>query len=254
MPKVYGYVRASTTEQELTLVAQQERIEKEFAARFSTVKDVTWGGMYVDQGVSGGKTLGSRPEGAKLVRDVEAGDTIIITKLDRGFRNLADLCLTLRRWADQGVRLILLDLGMDMGTYMGRLVAHILGAIAEFEKERISERTKDVFAVRRAKGYYAVGGRPPYGCKLVGPRNARKLAPDPEWRAFGAEVLALYDEQGLTFENIYHLFLRQRKKFRNKEVSTWMIETSIKGERKLRQREAELAQANARPASGTPSP
>src|SRR5262245_49962233 len=106
--RVLGYVRASTDEQRDTLLAQQEAIRREYDYRYATA-GYEWGGCFVDAGVSGGGPLGNRPQGMRLCAEAQAGDVIVITKLDRGFRSTRDFLEQLARWEHKGVALRLLD-------------------------------------------------------------------------------------------------------------------------------------------------
>ncbi|MGB3246800.1 MAG: recombinase family protein [Sulfitobacter sp.] len=99
-----------------------------------------------------------RPELEKLLEQLRSGDVIVVTKYDRlarSLRDLIDLVDTIRE-KDAGFR----SLGEDIDTTSptGRLIFHVFGSIAEFERERIVERTKEGLAAARKRG--RVGGRP----------------------------------------------------------------------------------------------
>ena len=116
--------------------------------------------------------LARRPKLDAVLDFLRPGDTLVITKLDRlgrSVRNLIDLSATL---AERGVDLRVLNQGIDTSTPGGKLTFHILGAIAEFERDLISERTRDGLEAARARG--RKGGRRPKmtPAKLV---TARKL-------------------------------------------------------------------------------
>lgn len=104
-------------------------------------------------------TLARRPELDKVLEYLRSGDSLVITKLDRlgrSVRNLIDLALDLDR---RGVSLKVLHQGIDTSTPGGRLFFHIVASIAEFERDLISERTKDGLDAARARG--RKGGRRP---------------------------------------------------------------------------------------------
>jgi DNA invertase Pin-like site-specific DNA recombinase len=234
MPKLYGYCRASTTEQEDTLTIQADTIRREFDHRFA--KDYEWGSCFTDRGVSGSKALRQRPEGHRLSMALEAGDAVLFTKLDRGFRNVCDLATTLESWGESKVRIILLDLNADSDTPVGRMLIQMLGAVAEFERSRIRERIKDAAAQRRREGR-PVCGEAPYGQKIVGPAGKRRFVPDTYTRRIGAKILA-WHLAGWSREAIYIHMLNNRIKTRlGKEWSEKAIRRAIESELRLQQEE-----------------
>lgn len=132
-----GYARVSTRDQHPE--AQTERLKAAGCTR-----------VYVDHGASGAKA--SRPEWDKALDRLEPGDTLVCVKLDRigrSVRNLVDVVADLGK---RGVDLVVLDQAIDTTTPGGRLVFHVLAAIAEFERELIIERTKDGLAATTARG------------------------------------------------------------------------------------------------------
>lgn len=136
-----GYGRVSTHEQHPE--AQED------ALRAAGCDEV-----YIDR--ASGK-LASRPELDKALLRLRKGDSLVITKLDRLGRSLKNLIELSERLKDEGVALVVLDQGIDTSTPIGRMFYQILGAVAEFERELIVERTKDGLQAARARG--RVGGR-----------------------------------------------------------------------------------------------
>jgi DNA invertase Pin-like site-specific DNA recombinase len=161
-PKFYGYSRASTAGQEYTYEAQRKAIQAAYETRFKETHD--FGGWHEDHAVSGGKPFTERPEGLKLWVLAQPGDVICFSKMDRAFRNLADLCLMLQLSESKKISLQFLDLQLDTGTPLGKFVAHLLGSVAELERHWVSTRTKEAYAVRRDRGL-PHGKRPPAGWK-----------------------------------------------------------------------------------------
>lgn len=103
--------------------------------------------------------LARRPELDKALDYARPGDTLVVTKLDRlgrSLRHLLDLSTDLD---SRGVDLRVVDQGIDTTTPGGRLFFHIIAAIAEFERELLSERTRDGLEAARARG--RKGGRRP---------------------------------------------------------------------------------------------
>ena len=105
--------------------------------------------IYTDTGASGAKA--SRPEWDMCLNRLEAGDTLVCTKLDRIGRSvrLMDVSSLLQ---DRGVDLVCLDQPIDTTSPQGKLFFTILAAFAEFERDLIRERTKDGLAATTARG------------------------------------------------------------------------------------------------------
>jgi DNA invertase Pin-like site-specific DNA recombinase len=87
----------------------------------------------------------------KLVRAGEAGG-IIVSKLDRLSRSLLDFAYLMATANKEGWNIVALDLGLDLATPAGQMMAGILAVFAQFERDVISQRTKDGLAEKRAQG------------------------------------------------------------------------------------------------------
>lgn len=147
---VIGYARVSTEEQAtsgLSLAAQRERITAYCVARGWELADIV-----VDAGVSA-KTL-DRPGMAKVRRlmDERLVDGVVAVKLDRLTRSVPDLHALLRASERTGVALVSVTENMDTSTAAGKLMVTMLGAMAEWEREVISERTTAALRVKRTRG------------------------------------------------------------------------------------------------------
>lgn len=94
-------------------------------------------------------------------KGVPAGDrhSVVVPRLDRLSRSVYDFSGLLRRSRREGWQLVLADLGLDLTTPTGELIAVILAALAEFERRLIGLNTKRALAVKRAQGVRL--GRPP---------------------------------------------------------------------------------------------
>lgn len=146
---VAGYLRVSTEEQArsgLGLSAQRERIEAEASRQKWQVE---W---FVDDGWSASDL--DRPGIQAALEAVSGGScsALVAAKLDRLSRSVLDLSSLLRRGEAEGWGLVLLDFDLDTTTPTGKLVAHIVSAVAEFERDRVRERTREALAAARAKG------------------------------------------------------------------------------------------------------
>lgn len=107
---------------------------------------------YVDSGVSG--TKDRRPALDRLITDAKRRkfDVLVCWRLDRLGRNLRHLILLLDELHALGIGFVTLGEGIDTTSPTGRLVLHVLGAISEFERERIRERVMAGLQRARAQG------------------------------------------------------------------------------------------------------
>ncbi len=138
-----GYARVSTLDQNPEL--QLEKLREAGCERVIVEK------------ASGAKA--DRPELTRLLRDMlREGDTLVIWKLDRLARSLKQLIETAENLKGRGIGLVSLTDAIDTSSSGGMLVFHMLGAIAEFERALIRERTAAGLAEAKRKG--KKGGRP----------------------------------------------------------------------------------------------
>lgn len=167
---IIGYGRVSTEDQNLD--AQIDALKEAGAERIFTDK------------ISGSKR--KRPELDKMLEQLRRGDVVLVTKYDRLARSLTDLLEIVSQVeaVEAGFRSLAEDI--DTTTPAGRLIFHVFASIAQFERERIRERTMEGLDAARKKG--RIGGRPP------------ALSADQK-----AEVLRLKDE-GRALKDIAALF------------------------------------------------
>ena len=130
---------------------------------------------YDDGGFSGGNM--NRPALQVLLKDVAEHnvDIVVVYKIDRISRSLADFTELTRLFEKHGVSLVAVTQQIDTSTSMGRMIINLLMSFAQFERECASDRVRDKIAATRKKGIWP-GGLPPYGYKNVD----KKLIPDPE--------------------------------------------------------------------------
>ena len=140
---IIGYARVSTDDQNLD--AQTDALQAAGTERIFSEK------------ITG--SARNRPELAKLLDHLRPGDVIIVTKYDRLARSLRDLLDIVETIEKHGAGFRSLAEDIDTTTPAGRLVFHVFASIAQFERERISERTKEGLQAANARG--RVGGRPP---------------------------------------------------------------------------------------------
>jgi DNA invertase Pin-like site-specific DNA recombinase len=130
--------------------------------------------MYVDSGVSGGRT--SRPQFDKAVASLEKGDTLVITTLDRLGRSTQNMLVFAEALRARGAGLRVLNLGggdVDTATPMGSMVFTVMAALAQMELEIKRERITDSVAKRRAAGKDLGGRRQTFTDSQI--RNALRL-------------------------------------------------------------------------------
>ncbi|CAI3321759.1 recombinase family protein [Enterococcus cecorum] len=87
-------------------------------------------------------TKSNRPEFQKLLQEIQTGDTLVITKMDRFVRSTQDALNTIKFLFEKGVKINVLNLGIIENTSTGRLIFTIFSAFADFERDLIMERTQ----------------------------------------------------------------------------------------------------------------
>lgn len=143
MSRIIGYARVSTEDQKVDL--------QDDALRIAGCTDI-----YVDK--LSGKDM-KRPELENCLRSLRAGDTLVVWKLDRLGRSMTDLIKTVTDLERKGVSFRCIQDDFDTTTPTGKLLFHVMAALAEFERSLIRERTIAGMAAARARG--RLGGRRP---------------------------------------------------------------------------------------------
>lgn len=138
-----GYVRVSTNDQNTAL--QKNALE-------------CAGCELIFEDKISGKTA-DRPGLKKVLRTLSEGDTLVVWKLDRLGRSMRHLVSLIEELRSRGINFRSLTDSIDTSTPMGRFFFHVMGALAEMERELIVERTRAGLAVARAEG--RIGGRRP---------------------------------------------------------------------------------------------
>lgn len=205
--RVVGYARVSTRDQ--TLTSQVERIQK-YIADCGLIPAIE--GAIFQEKMSG--AYNARPDRARILKLAGQGriDLIICTKLDRWGRSLKDLIETLNFLESKGVNMIFLDQNIDLSTPMGRMLFQILGAVAEFERNLIVERTQE--GRKRAMLYGTKSGKPMHGPLKDLPENAIIQ----RYRD-GTSIKALAREYKVSARTIRH-----RLTLRGVTIRTWKME------------------------------
>ncbi|MEE9647911.1 recombinase family protein [Enterobacter soli] len=138
-----GYVRVSTNDQNTAL--QRNALDSA-------------GCELIFEDKISGKTS-DRPGLKKVLRTLSEGDTLVVWKLDRLGRSMRHLVTMIEELRKKGINFRSLTDSIDTSTPMGRFFFHVMGALAEMERELIVERTRAGLAAARAEG--RIGGRRP---------------------------------------------------------------------------------------------
>lgn len=151
--------------------------------------------LYDDGGISGG-TL-ARPALERLLADIDAGlvDQVVVYKIDRLTRSLADFAELVDRFDAAACSFVSVTQAFNTATSMGRLTLNVLLSFAQFEREVTAERIRDKIAASKKKGLW-MGGLPPLGYDLD---------PDPNVRG-----LNINDHEAETVRRLFQLYAAER--------------------------------------------
>lgn len=186
-PVFFAYSRVSTEEQAESrngLEAQRAAIDEEADRRGWTVEH------YADEGVSG-KVIGPELQKVLQLLSTGQGDGLIVAKLDRLSRSIINAAHIIEQANRQGWAIVLLDLGVDLTTAAGRMVAHNMMGFAQYERELISERTKAGLAAKKARNEPI--GRP----RLAKPGVVRRIVMDRNAGLSFAKIANALEAEGI---------------------------------------------------------
>jgi site-specific DNA recombinase len=201
------YTRKSTEEglnQEFnSLDAQREAGE----AYIASMKHECWELIperYDDGGFTGGNV--ERPALRRLLADIEAGkiDCVVVYKVDRLSRSLLDFARLMQLFDEQEASFVSVTQRFDTSNSMGRLTLNMLMSFAQFEREMISERTRDKIRATRRKGKWT-GGTPQLGYDVV----EKKLVVNDEEAKRVRQIFGLYLELVSLLEVVKELARRR---------------------------------------------
>jgi site-specific DNA recombinase len=167
---------------------------------------------YDDGGFTGANM--DRPALRRLMADIEAGriDTVVVYKVDRLSRSLLDFARMMETFEKHKVSFVSVTQAFNTASSMGRLVLNVLLSFAQFEREMISERTRDKIAAARRKGKWS-GGMPVLG---YGVENT-KLVVDPNEAPMVRQIFEMYLEQQSLLAVVQEL---SRRGWRTKQWKT----------------------------------
>src|SRR5579863_6446343 len=214
--KTVGYVRVSTDRQAdfgVSIEAQEAKIRAMSVVRGGDLDEVI-----VDGGESA-KDL-NRPGVKRLLALVDGSkvDAVIVAKLDRLTRSVKDLCGLLELFEKRKVALISVAESLDTGSAAGRLVITIMGAVSQWEREAIGERTRDALRHKRSQGQRV--GNIAFGSRLAS--DGEHLEPQPAEQAALAEIRRLRSE-GATLRGIAAAL--NHREYRTRRGTPWRLES-----------------------------
>ena len=179
---IYGYIRVSTQ------ISDTRANNQTFDRQLKILHDngVIDGNIFKER-ISGGVSTAERPEWEKLLQVVKSGDMIIVSEMSRLARSLTDLINTVNHLISMnvGIRFIKENINVSSNGLdsMNKLIFNLFGAFAEFEKDLISERTKQGLQAKKEQGV-KLGRKQTYSDEQV------------------KEILKEYEENLITIEDI----------------------------------------------------
>lgn len=195
--KAIGYVRVSTTvqaEQGVSLENQADKIKA-----YCSFNDLDLVDVVVDEGISA-KNLKSRPQAKTLIDRAKSEKlAVVVYKLDRMFRNTVDSIITIESLEKTGVPFHSINEKLDTGSAMGKFFMTMISAMAELERNVISERTKDALSFRKSQGKRV--GNITFDYQLG---DNQDLIKDPQEQKI-LRVIRKHHKQGLSFQKIADL-------------------------------------------------
>ena len=159
---------------------------------------------YDDGGFTGGNL--DRPGVQRLMADIEAGliDCVVVYKVDRLSRSLIDFARMLEVFEQKGVAFVSVTQQFNTANSMGRLMLNVLLSFAQFEREVISERTRDKIAATKRKGFWS-GGRPVLGYDIERRPGGNRLVVNDAEASQVRRIFELYLECGSVSQTIRRL-------------------------------------------------
>ncbi len=205
MKHALGYLRVSSDEQAdsgLGIEAQRQRI-----SAYCQLKGLHLAQVYEDLAIRGGKPLATRPAGSQLLAEAKKTKAlVIVAKLDRLFRSVADAATVIADFDKKGIELVAIAQSFDMASPYGRAMAPMASVFAELERAMIRERTRSALHIKRLRGE-RISGHAPFGWdfgaggRLVkNPREQRAIARVRRLRAQGLsyrEIARRLDRGGI---------------------------------------------------------
>ncbi len=214
------YPRVSTEEQHikgLSLPAQQQALEDYAKAHGYEIV-----GVYADEGISARKPVRKRPAMMRLLEDVKKDkiDIILVTKLDRWFRNIKEYHLTQEILETHHCYWKTIFENYDTSTANGQMVVNIMLSVAQSESDRTSERIKTVFEYKISQGMVPTGMCAPYGFRIVN----KYIEKDPDTKHIVEDAISYY----FTWFSVQKTYKYLREKYGDEAPSFNMVDRIFK--------------------------
>jgi DNA invertase Pin-like site-specific DNA recombinase len=209
----YGYARKSPTDAPGAVAQHDAEVQEWVRAH---MPEHVYRGSFVDEADAERLPLRARPEGLRVSLAADRGDAIVVAHYERAFRSARELVAAMDIWASRGVGLVVIDVGVNPLTAVGRLMAGVFRVLAAAELSKAKERGVRDFTQRRRRGR-ALNGTPPVGFRFIGPKGRRRLAPDSHVRQVAARVKE-WKDAGWSWEAIWRYLRDSGVRQRNGHV------------------------------------
>ena len=194
MGQVIGYARRSRQRDNGALSLDDQESSIRAWARY---RERELSAVLREDDVSGALPPADRPRLGPALRALGPGDVLVVAKLDRLSRSMFDFAELLRQARSAGWSLVCLDPEFDLTTAAGRMVAHVFGAFAEFERDQLVERLHGARRAKAEQGGYVGGPTVPFGRRVEGGR----VVEDPDEQRVVARLVAAR-RRGRTWEQV----------------------------------------------------
>ena len=225
MIRVALYIRVSTQEQSLHGLSLES--QKEALISYANKHNMQIVDIYADEGITARKALNKRLQFQRLMSDVQAGkiDLILVTKLDRWFRNIKDYHNTQDILEKHNCNWRTIYESYDTSTSSGRLHINIMLSVNQDECDRTSERIKAVFKHKLDKKE-AVSGSLPMGYKL----EDKKIVKDPEYADLVNDVFDYFELHNNKCATVNYINDKYNTKYHYNSIIRMLSNPLFKGE------------------------
>ena len=225
MIRVALYIRVSTQEQSLHGLSLES--QKEALISYANKHNMQIVDIYADEGITARKALNKRLQFQRLMSDVQAGkiDLILVTKLDRWFRNIKDYHNTQEILEKHNCNWRTIYESYDTSTSSGRLHINIMLSVNQDECDRTSERIKAVFKHKLDKKE-AVSGSLPMGYKL----EDKKIVKDLEYAELVNDVFDYFELHNNKCATVNYINDKYNTKYHYNSIIRMLSNPLFKGE------------------------
>ncbi len=210
MHAVYGYGRASTKSQVITIAKQEELCK----AHFKTMQlsgrhgQIYWAGWFPDAAVTAKIPWLRRPTASTMFDKMRDGDHVVISEKDRAFRSCLDACDMIEILYQRDIKMHVLDCAVDLSTDQGRCLLQVMASFAELDRRNIGRRASEALQWKARRGL-PTNGSAPIGWAKAGKGSKSRFVENPRERQVCAYVAKLYDQDLMSSYEIV-IDLRER--------------------------------------------